>query len=227
VPTKTVRVAILDDHQSIIDGYTYRLKNTANIELVATALYGEQLLSMLRRNSVDVLLIDLSVQTSAHEPAPYPVLRTIPQVLQEFPDLKVLVVSMYTGPGLMRTIMEVGVSGYITKDDHEALKNLGKIVLSASDGDIYFSQEAHRLYREYEKIRTGDLLTLGRPRSFRCALHPDMSTSELAGCWLSPISTARNLLSSAYLRLGFIRASRRSKKRASWDIQPHPPGTSE
>jgi DNA-binding NarL/FixJ family response regulator len=229
VPTKTVRVAILDDHQSIIDGYTYRLKNTANIELVATALYGEQLLSMLRRNSVDVLLIDLSVQTSAHEPAPYPVLRTIPQVLQEFPDLKVLVVSMHTGPGLMRTIMEVGVSGYITKDDHEALKNLGKIVLSASDGDIYFSPEAYRLYREYEKIRTGDLLT---PRQAEvlslCALHPDMSTSELAGVLAVSNSTARNLLSSAYLRLGVhSRIAAIEKARELGLIQPHPPGTSE
>jgi two-component system nitrate/nitrite response regulator NarL len=113
VPTKTVRVAILDDHQSIIDGYTYRLKNTANIELVATALYGEQLLSMLRRNSVDVLLIDLSVQTSAHEPAPYPVLRTSRKP-QEFPDLKVLECRCTpTRPDA--TIMELGVSGYICK----------------------------------------------------------------------------------------------------------------
>jgi DNA-binding NarL/FixJ family response regulator len=226
LPAEKIRVAILDDHQSIIDGYTYRLKNTANIELVATALFGEELRAMLHSHAVDVLLIDLSVQTSPQDPTPFPVLRTIPKLLQEYPDLRVIVVSMYAGPGLMRTILETGVSGYITKDDHEALKNLGKIVVSATDGDIYYSPEAYRLYREYEKLRTGELLT---PRQVEvlslCALHPDLSTGELAGILAVSNSTARNLLSSAYLRLGVhSRVAAIEKARELGLIQPHPPG---
>lgn len=227
MPTHRVRVAILDDHQSIIDGYTYRLNNTPGVELVATALYGNELHAMLRKNHVDVLIIDLSVQTSPQDQSPFPVLRVIPQLLQEHPDLKVLVVSMHAGPGLMRTIMETGVSGYITKDDHEALKNLGEIVLSAAGGDIYFSQEAYRLYRQYENIRTGDLLT---PRQVEiisiCALHPDLSTAELAEILAVSNSTARNLLSSAYLRLGVhSRVAAIEKARELGLIYPHPPGS--
>jgi DNA-binding NarL/FixJ family response regulator len=223
LPTKRIHVAILDDHQSIIDGYTYRLNSTPGIELVATALFGEELYAMLRRHAVDVLLIDLSVQTSAHDNTPYPVLRTIPQLLQEFPDLKVLVVSMHTGPGLMRTIMEAGVSGYVTKDDHEALKNLGRIVLSAADGDIYFSQEAYRLYREYEKLRTGDFLTPRQVEAISvCALYPDLSTAELAEILAVSNSTARNLLSGAYLRLGVhSRTAAIEKARELGLITPH------
>jgi DNA-binding NarL/FixJ family response regulator len=225
VPTERVHVAILDDHQSIIDGYTYRLNNTPGIELVATALYGEEIQTMLRKHRVEVLLIDLSVQTSEKDPSPYPVLRTIPQLLQEYPDLKVLVVSMHAGPGIMRTVMEAGVSGYITKDDHEALKNLGRIVLSAADGDIYFSPEAYRLYREYEKIRTGELLT---PRQIEalsiCALYPDMTTAELAGMMAVSNSTARNLLSGAYLRLGVhSRGAAIAKARELGLIKPNMP----
>jgi DNA-binding CsgD family transcriptional regulator len=95
------------------------------------------------------------------------------------------------------------VSGYITKDDHEALKNLGRIVLSAADGDIYFSQEAYHLYREYEKMRTGEMLTPRQVEALSlCALYPELSTAELAGVLAVSNSTARNLLSSAYLRLG-------------------------
>lgn len=226
MPIERVRVAILDDHQSIIDGYTYRLNNTPGIELVATALYGEELHQMLRRHAVDVVIIDLSVQTSEDDPTPYPVLRVIPQLLQEYPDLKVLVVSMHAGPGLMRTIMETGVSGYITKDDHQALKDLGRIVLSAADGDIYFSKEAYQLYREYENIRTGDLLT---PRQVEivslCALYPDMSTGELAEILAVSNSTVRNLLSSAYLRLGVhSRGAAVEKARTLGLVQPRSPG---
>lgn len=230
MPAERVRVAILDDHQSIIDGYTYRLTHTPGIDLVATALYGEDLRPMLRKYPIDVLLIDLSVQTSPSDQTPFPVLRAIPQLLQEFPDLKVLVVSMHTGPGLMRTIIEAGVSGYITKDDHEALKNLGRIVLSASDGDIYFSQEAYQLYREYEKIKTGgELLTPRQVEALSvCALYPDMSTAELADILAVSNSTVRNLLSGAYLRLGVhSRVAAVEKARELGLVNPRPPGVGE
>lgn len=229
MPAEHVRVAILDDHQSIIDGYTYRLTNTPGIELVATALFGEELHTMLHGHSVDVLLIDLSVQTSAKDPNPYPVLRTIPQLLQEFPDLRVLVISMYAGPGLMHTIMEAGVSGYITKDDYEAFKSLGRIVLSVADGDIYFSEEAYRLYRQHEQLKTGDLLT---PRQLEilsiCALYPELSTADLAKLLAVSNSTARNLLSSTYLRLGVhSRIAAVEKARELGLISPHPLGLDE
>ena len=225
MPTERIRVSILDDHQSIIDGYTYRINSTPGIELVATALYGEELQQMLHEYTVDVLIIDLSVQTSANDQTPFPVLRTIPQLLQEYPDLKVLVVSMHAGPGLMRTITETGVSGYITKDDHEALKKLGKIVLSVADGDIYFSQEAYRLYREYEKIRAGELLTPRQVEAISlCALYPDLRTAELAEILAVSNSTARNLLSSAYLRLGVhSRTAAIEKARELGLITPHAP----
>ncbi|MFT3891486.1 MAG: response regulator transcription factor [Anaerolineales bacterium] len=204
MPIQKVRVAILDDHQSIIDGFTYRINSTAGVEVVASALFGKELNAMLRRNSVDVLLIDLSVRTSAEDSNAYPVLRTIPQLLQKYPDLKVVVVSMYGGPGLIRMIMEAGVSGYITKDDYEALRDLGKIVLSIADGHIYFTDKALNLYKQGENGKSGgDTLS---PRQIEalslCALHPDLGTADLAQMLAVSNSTVRNLLSSAYVKLG-------------------------
>ena len=64
MPAEKVRVAILDDHQSIIDGYIYRLSSTPEIEVVATANYGEELEPVLAKYPADVLLLDLSVRTS-------------------------------------------------------------------------------------------------------------------------------------------------------------------
>ncbi len=158
---------------------------------------------MLRKNSVDVLLIDLSVRTSEDDANAYPVLRTIPQLLQKYPDLKVVVVSMYGGPGLIRMIMEAGVSGYITKDDHEALRDLGKIVQSISNGNIYFSDKALNLYHQQDEGRGRDNLS---PRQIEalslCALHPDLGTADLAQMLAVSNSTVRNLLSSAYIKLG-------------------------
>src|SRR5215213_5059083 len=137
MPAEKVRVAILDDHQSIIDGYIYRLGSTPEIEVVGTATYGEELESVLSKHPADVLLLDLSVRTSPENPNPFPILYLVPKLLQKYPSLNVLIISMFAEPGLMRSIIEAGASGYILKDDQPAFRELGNVVLSVVNGGIY------------------------------------------------------------------------------------------
>jgi DNA-binding NarL/FixJ family response regulator len=86
-----IRVAILDDHQSIIDGYRYRLSNERDIEVVASACYGSDLEPMLSKQPTDVLLLDIAVPIAEDDLNPYPVLHILPRLLQLYPDLNVLV----------------------------------------------------------------------------------------------------------------------------------------
>jgi len=202
MPAEQVRVAILDDHQSIIDGYIYRLNQTAGVEVVATATFGEELEPMLEEHPVDVLLLDLSVRTSEENANPFPILYIIPKLLQKHPDLVVLVISMFVEPGLMRAIVEAGASGYVLKDDPGAFRDLGNIVLSVAHGGIFFSRKAHDVYVQAGQEGNGMSLT---PRQLEllslCAAYPDLSTADLAQKLSVSNSTVRNLLSSAYLRL--------------------------
>lgn len=225
MPAEKVRVAILDDHQSIIDGFIYRLSSTPEVEVVATATLGEDLEPLLAQNRVDVLLLDLSVRTALDNPNPFPILHIIPKLLQKYPNLCVLIISMFSEPGLMRSLIEVGASGYILKDDQAAFKDLGNIVLSVARGGIFFSKKAHNLYLQAENVTNGDLLT---PRQMEvislCAAYPDASTSDLAQMMTISNSTVRNLLSSLYLRLGVhSRTAAVEKAREMGLITPRPP----
>jgi DNA-binding NarL/FixJ family response regulator len=225
MPAETVRVAILDDHQSIIDGYIYRLSGTPEIEVVATANFGEELESVLGKHPADVLLLDLSVRTSMDNPNPFPILYLVPKLLQKYPDLSVLIISMFAEPGLMRSIIEAGASGYVLKDDQSAFRELGNIVLSVAHGGIYFSKKAHSLYMQAEAVNGSDLLT---PRQMEvislCAAYPDASTSDLAQMLTVSNSTVRNLLSSIYLRLSVhSRTAAVEKAREMGLITPRPP----
>ena len=92
-PTK-VKVALLDDHQSTLDGYTFRLQGYPNIEVVASARFGDQILPLLKKHKVDVLVLDVSMPTSEEDPNPYPLLHMLPQLRAEFPDTVILVISM-------------------------------------------------------------------------------------------------------------------------------------
>jgi len=225
MPAEKVRVAILDDHQSIIDGYIYRLGSTPEIEVVGTATYGEELESVLSKHPADVLLLDLSVRTSPENPNPFPILYLVPKLLQKYPSLNVLIISMFAEPGLMRSIIEAGASGYILKDDQPAFRELGNVVLSVAHGGIYFSKKAHSLYMQADALSGLDLLT---PRQMEvislCAAYPDASTFDLAQMLSISNSTVRNLLSSLYLRLGVhSRTAAVEKAREMGLITPRPP----
>src|SRR5574341_1154389 len=225
MPAEKVRVAIFDDHQSIIDGYIYRLNHTAGVEVVATATFGEELEPMLEGHPVDVLLLDLSVRTSEENSNPFPILYMIPKLLQKHPNLVVLVISMFVEPGLMHSLVEAGASGYILKDDPGAFRELGNVVLSVAHGGIYFSKRVHDVYLQIGQGGNGTPLT---PRQLEllslCAAYPDLSTADLAQMMSVSNSTVRNLLSSAYLRLGVrSRASAVEKARELGLITPRPP----
>ena len=82
MPTKKVRVTILDDHQTIIDGYRFRLGNSPRVEVVSAISYGDELQATLAENPTDVLLLDVTVPVSAENPNPYPILHVIPDLQQ-------------------------------------------------------------------------------------------------------------------------------------------------
>ena len=201
---RKVRVAILDDHQSIVDGYLYRLRDNPRIEVVASLSYGEDLEPLLaRRPTPDVLILDVSVPTSQDNSNPYPILHIIPELLQKFPDLHLIVISVFADRGLIRAVAEAGASGYILKDDHAMIRDLGSAVLSVADGGICFSQRAHRTLLTGDTRPTNERLSARQLEALSlCAAYPNQSTAELAYKMTVSNSTVRNLLSSAYLRLG-------------------------
>ncbi|GAB4579472.1 MAG: response regulator transcription factor [Anaerolineales bacterium] len=195
-----IRVAILDDHQSIIDGYVYRLSREPGLEVVATALFGDQLDAILASGPVDVLLLDVNVPASKENLNPYPLLHLLPKLIQQYPKLNILIISMMSQPALIKAVIEAGASGFILKDDQETIRELGSVVRSVAKGGIHLSRKAHQdLYRRLPMEKTiaprqQEVLSL-------CAAFPDMTTAEIADKLGVANSTVRNLLSNVYLRL--------------------------
>ena len=223
--TKTIRVTILDDHQSIVDGYLYRLKNSPETEVAATIAFGDEVEPTLAQFPTDVLLLDVSVPTSPANPNPYPILHMIPKLLQLYPDLDILVISMHAEHRLIRAVMDAGASGYILKDDQKTIQDLGNVVRSVASGGIYFSQKAHQLYNKYQSRESDELLTNRQLEALSlCAAYPDSTTADLARKMIVGNSTVRNLLSGAYIRLDVHnRAAAIAKARQMGLISPDSP----
>lgn len=223
---KKIRVAILDDHISTVEGHTVFLKQDPHIEVVAKMRYGEELEPMLNSNPVDVLLLDLNVFESEKNKNPYPILNLIPKFLQTYANLNILVISMHFERGIIRAVMEAGANGYILKDDQATLSDLGSVVKSiANGGGIYLSPAAHELYVKSLSSESDKLLS---PRQLEalslCAAYPDYTSAQISEKMKIENSTVRNLLSSAYAKLGVSnRASAIIKAREMGLVTPYPP----
>jgi two-component system nitrate/nitrite response regulator NarL len=197
-----VRVAILEDHQGVIDGYMYRLTPSPEIQVVGFAYYGEDLEPLLIEHPADVLLMDISVPTSPQNSNNFPVLQMVSNLRNKFPKLRILVISYMAENALIDALIEEGISGYIFKNDQPSIQRLTNIVLTMATGGVYFSKNAYKKVRSDSEKPQDSPLTLRQMEILSiCAAYPDVTTAELAKRLGIAGSTLRNLLSGAYFRL--------------------------
>jgi DNA-binding NarL/FixJ family response regulator len=222
--TKLVKVSILDDHQTILDGYQFRLANSPRVEIAATLRFGSEINAALEKYSIDVLILDVNVPTSQENPNPYPILHVIPSLLQKYPNLAILVISMHNDRSLIRAVMEAGASGYILKDDQSMLIDLENVIVSIAAGGISLSREISNILlpsntNEDVPLSQRQLEVLSLSLAF-----PDDTTTDLAKKMSVANSTVRNLLSGAYIKLGVhTRAAAIAKARKLGVITPQTP----
>jgi two-component system nitrate/nitrite response regulator NarL len=197
---KKIWVAILEDHQSVIDGYLYRLSKAPQVEVAVIATTAEEFEAQLAEHPVDVLLLDVNVPVAADDHSPFPILHSIPKWLQAHPHLAVLVISVHKSGAIIRSVMEAGAGGYICKDDNAVIQELGSVIQIIAGGGMYLSEQARKYLLSHQNgeralsARQLEALTL-------CAAYPDLTTGVLAAKMDIAHSTFRNLLSEAYLKL--------------------------
>jgi DNA-binding NarL/FixJ family response regulator len=128
-----IDILIVDDHKIIRDGIRALLRSTEDIRIVGECSDGAEVLDALRdQENVDIVLMDINMPQMNG-------LEATEKVIQEFPDIKVVALTMYNEESYISRILKVGASGYI-------LKNTGKQELidalhKVKDGGNYFSEE--------------------------------------------------------------------------------------
>ena len=104
-----IRVVIADDHTILREGLRQLLAAEPDIEVVAEAADGHEVLARVRSADFDVLLLDLSMPGKSG-------VELIKQVKSEKAKLRVLVLSMHEESQYAVRAIKAGASGYVTKD---------------------------------------------------------------------------------------------------------------
>jgi DNA-binding NarL/FixJ family response regulator len=103
-----LRILIVDDHQMFREGIRRRLEQEPDITVVGEAASAEDAMAEVSRTNPTIVLLDIRLPgTSGIELAR--------QLRQQWPDLKILVLTGYDFDQYVRAVARVGVSGYLLK----------------------------------------------------------------------------------------------------------------
>ncbi len=125
-----IRVILADDHAILRSGVRAILEGIPEVTVVAEAGNGEQALKAIAEHKPDVLLTDISMPGMSG-------LELASRVADEWPDTRVLVLSMHADKEYATKAMALGTAGYILKDANP--DELGCAVRAVARGEGYMS----------------------------------------------------------------------------------------
>ena len=130
-----IKIAIADDYKIYRDGLKVGLSADENMEIIAEADNGEDLMKVLETNSPDVILMDLKMPIMDG-------MEATKHVRKKYPDIKVLVVSMYEDDKFIIHLMENGANGYLLKNAEP--DEIKKAIYAVHENGYYFNDVVNK-----------------------------------------------------------------------------------
>jgi DNA-binding NarL/FixJ family response regulator len=127
---ETIKVIIADDHPLFRRGLKHALEETSDIEVIGEASNGDNLLSMIKSNNLDMVLLDISMPGKSG-------LDLLKQLKSEHSKLPILILSVYPEEQYAVRFIKAGASGYLTKES--AAEKLAEAIRKIAAGGKYAS----------------------------------------------------------------------------------------
>ncbi len=171
-----IKIVVTDDHQLVIDGIKLMLAEADDIVCIGEANGGEQVLELLAKTSADVLLLDINMPGMDG-------LECCRRVKHDFPQVKILMLSMLREGSLVKTLLKEGASGYLLKNAGkdeviEAIRKVhaGERVFSSDLMDIFLESSSTR-----NKLQTSPFPKISRrERQVLQLIVEERTTAEIA-----------------------------------------------
>lgn len=140
-----VRILLVDDQSIILDGLEALIGQMPEFSVCGRAGNGKEAVAQAKTLKPDVVLMDVSMPEMDGVEATRLVTRALPRT-------RVLVLTMYNNPDLVRDLMDAGASGYLLKNTGR--KELHEALTAMAAGEHYFAgpvQDALHEHRAGER----------------------------------------------------------------------------
>lgn len=125
-----IKVAIADDHTIFRTGIKTSLQARKDIQMVAEAENGMQLLNLLRHIQPDVILLDIQMPIMDG-------ITALPEIKKLYPGVKVIMLSFLNDHSVISKMMEIGANSYITKESGAEM--IYDAIKGVYENDFYFN----------------------------------------------------------------------------------------
>jgi DNA-binding NarL/FixJ family response regulator len=124
-----IRIHLADDHQILIDGIRTLLHTVPNFEVVGFSLNGGNIFNEVTLNKADILVLDINMPEKDG-------IEVIKEFAKKGFPCKIIVLSSYDDLRIIKEVMKLGSSGYLTKKC--AGENIVEAIQAVSRGEEYF-----------------------------------------------------------------------------------------
>jgi len=170
-----INIILVDDHQMLIDGIKALLKKEKNMSFVGTANNGNDALKLIEQLKPNLVITDINMPEMSG-------IELTKIIKKNFPEIKVLVLTMFNEKAIISEILSSEAEGYILKNTgrEELVKAINKI---ASNGTFFSSEVIETLMKEVKKENKKEKATAQlTPREIEIIklIVEELSTAEIA-----------------------------------------------
>ncbi len=191
-----IQVAITDDHPMVLQGMSMMFSNYEHIRLCGVYQTGQELLDGLAVELPDVLLLDIQLSDKTGD-------ELMPELMQQFPKLNVLVVTNFDSTMYARKLLWQGAKGFLLKtaDEHELVKAIETVY----HGGSYVEQSiADRMANETEgnkRIATSKSTLTEREKEILQLIAEGKTDKEIAALLFLSVGTIKFYRNGLLLKL--------------------------
>lgn len=159
---KKINIFIVDDHPIVVDGIKSLLQNESDLNICGSAQDAGSALDYFLKQLPDLVIIDISLKDGMNGIELTKCLKGL------YPDILILVLSMYDEFVYAERALKAGASGYIMKN--ELSTTIIKAIRTVLSGNIYvserFSSKLLNYYFRGKPERDEEIISLLSDREF-------------------------------------------------------------
>jgi NarL family two-component system response regulator LiaR len=192
--TRTIRVMLVDDHNVVRSGLATFLRAYDDLALVGEARNGQEAVSLCRRETPDVILMDLMMPEMDG-------IAATRAILADYPQVKIIAMTSFEEESLVQGVLAAGAISYLLKN--VTAGELAKAIRDAVSGKSTLSPEAARVLIQStrpSKEPAPDLTE--REREVLNLVVQGKSNQQIAEAMVISIATVKAHMSSILSKLG-------------------------
>jgi two-component system, NarL family, response regulator DegU len=141
---KQLKVYIADDHTLFRKAMVNLLRSFERVVDVKDAENGKELLTLIKYEIPEVVIVDLQMPVMDGA-------ETSSQIIQKYPDVKIIILTMHDSNKFILHMMELGVHAFLLKNTEP--DELEKAIYAVYDKDFYHNELVASVLRKNVKER--------------------------------------------------------------------------